>query len=192
MKKLMLLDGMAIVYRAYYALNRSPRLNSKGLNTSAILGFTTTLYDLMSQQRPTHIAVAFDLHTPTFRHEMYEPYKANRDATPEDILIALPYICQLLEAFRIPRLTCEGYEADDLPFSIDDRKFLDLMFLEDLLDISPVCLVVTDGDKALARHGVFYLHARICDEADVAVGHDSDELVVFGNNRNAPDMVLRH
>lgn len=110
----MLLDGMAIVYRAYYALNRSPRLNSKGLNTSAILGFTTTLYDLMSQQRPTHIAVAFDLHTPTFRHEMYEPYKANRDATPEDILISLPYICQLLEAFRIPRLTCEGYEADDV------------------------------------------------------------------------------
>ncbi len=110
----MLLDGMAIVFRAYYALNRTPRLNSKGLNTSAILGFTTTLYDLMRQQHPTHVAVAFDVHAPTFRHEMYEPYKANRDATPEDILAAIPYIHQMLDAFRIPVLTCEGYEADDI------------------------------------------------------------------------------
>lgn len=114
MKKLMLLDGMAIIYRAYYALNRSPRLNSKGLNTSAILGFTTTLYDLLRQQQPTHVAVAFDLHAPTFRHEMYEPYKANRDATPEDILSSIPYVHQILEAFRIPVLTCQGYEADDV------------------------------------------------------------------------------
>lgn len=114
MKKLMLLDGMAIIYRAYYALNRNPRLNSKGVNTSAVLGFTNTLYDLMRQQHPTHIAVAFDLHEPTFRHEMYEPYKGNRDATPEDILTAIPLVRQLLDAFRITVLTCKGYEADDV------------------------------------------------------------------------------
>ena len=114
MKKLVLIDGMAIVYRGYYALNRSPRINSTGMNTSAVLGFTTTLYDILRQQNPSHIAVAFDLHEPTFRHEMYEPYKANRDATPEDILDAIPYVKRLLDAFRIPILTCKGYEADDV------------------------------------------------------------------------------
>jgi len=114
MKKLVLLDGMAIVYRGYYALNRSPRINTKGLNTSAILGFLNTLYDIMRQQSPSHLAVAFDLHAPTFRHEMYNQYKANRDATPEDILSAIPYIHQLLEAFRIPVLTSPGFEADDV------------------------------------------------------------------------------
>lgn len=114
MKKLVLLDGMAIVYRGYYALNRSPRINSKGMNTSAVLGFTTTLYDILRQQHPSHIAVAFDLHAPTFRHEIFEDYKANRDATPEDILNAIPYVERLLEAFGIPVLTCPGYEADDV------------------------------------------------------------------------------
>lgn len=114
MKKLMLLDGMALVYRAFYALNRSPRVNSKGMNTSAVLGFTTTCYDLMRSQHPTHIGVAFDLQTPTFRHEAYAPYKANREAMPEDIGVALPYIHRLLAAFHIPILTCEGFEADDV------------------------------------------------------------------------------
>lgn len=113
-KRLLLLDGMAIVYRAYYALNRNHRLNSKGLNTSAILGFTTTLYDLIRSQRPTHIGVAFDLQAPTFRHEKFEQYKANRDAMPEDIQLALPYIREIIAGFGIPLLTCEGYEADDV------------------------------------------------------------------------------
>lgn len=112
--KLLLLDGMAIVYRAYYALNRNPRINSKGLNTSAVLGFTTTMYDLIRSQNPTHIGVAFDLQAPTFRHEMFEQYKANRDAMPEDIQQALPYIKEIIRGFRIPILTCEGYEADDV------------------------------------------------------------------------------
>lgn len=114
MKKLMLIDGMAMVYRAYYALNHNPRQNSKGLNTSATLGFTTMLYDLMRSQQPTHLAVAFDLQKPTFRHLEYTPYKANRDAMPEDIQSALPYIHQIIEAFNIPILTCDGYEADDV------------------------------------------------------------------------------
>ena len=112
--KLLLLDGMAVVYRAYYALNRNPRINSKGLNTSAVLGFTTTMYDLIRSQNPTHIGVAFDLQAPTFRHEMFEQYKANRDAMPEDIQQALPYIKEIIRGFRIPILTCEGYEADDV------------------------------------------------------------------------------
>lgn len=114
MKKLMLIDGMAAVYRAYYALNRNPRINSKGLNTSCILGFTTTLYDLLRSQKPTHVGVAFDLQQPTFRHEMYEAYKANRDAMPEEMQQGLPWVKRMIEAFRIPILTCEGYEADDV------------------------------------------------------------------------------
>ncbi len=114
MKKLMLIDGMAAVYRAYYALNRNPRVNSKGLNTSCILGFTTTLYDLLRSLKPSHAGVAFDLQAPTFRHEMYEAYKANRDAMPEEIQLGLPWVKKMIEAFRIPILTCEGYEADDV------------------------------------------------------------------------------
>ena len=114
MKKLMLIDGMAAVYRAYYALNRTPRVNSKGMNTSCVLGFTTTLYDLLRSQHPTHVGVAFDLQKPTFRHELYAEYKANRDAMPEEIQLGLPWVHRMIEAFRIPMLTCEGYEADDV------------------------------------------------------------------------------
>ncbi len=114
MKKLLLIDGMAAVYRGYYALNRNPRINSKGLNTSCVLGFTTTLYDLLRSQRPTHVAVAFDLQKPTFRHEMYAEYKAGREAMPEEIQIGLPWVKKIIEAFNIPILTCEGFEADDV------------------------------------------------------------------------------
>ena len=114
MKKLVLFDGMAMVYRAYYALNGSNRMNSKGVNTSAVLGFTTTLYDLVKKLQPTHAAVAFDLQKPTFRHEMYAEYKANREAMPEAIQVGLPYIRSIIAAFNIPIITCEGYEADDV------------------------------------------------------------------------------
>lgn len=105
---------MAAVYRAYYALNKNPRLNSKGMNTSCVLGFTTTLYDLLRSQRPTHVGVAFDLQKPTFRHEMYAEYKANREAMPEEIQMGLPWVKRIIENFRIPILTCEGFEADDV------------------------------------------------------------------------------
>ena len=114
MKKLVLFDGMAMVYRSYYALNGSGRMNSKGLNTSAVRGFTNTLYDLLNKLKPTHVAVAFDVPKPTFRHEMYTEYKANREAMPEAIQVGLPYIRSILQAFRIPVLTCEGFEADDI------------------------------------------------------------------------------
>ena len=114
MNTLLLFDGMAMVYRAYYALNGTGRVNSKGVNTSATLGFTTTLYDLLKRMAPTHAAVAFDLHGPTFRHEMYADYKANREPTPEVILNSMQDICDMVKAFNIPILTCEGYEADDV------------------------------------------------------------------------------
>ncbi|MBP5541018.1 MAG: DNA polymerase I [Bacteroidales bacterium] len=114
MSTLLLFDGMAMVYRAYYALNGASRTNSKGVNTSATLGFTTTLYDLLKRLAPTHAAVAFDLHGPTFRHEMYADYKANREPTPEVILNSMDDICDIIRAFRLPILTCEGYEADDV------------------------------------------------------------------------------
>lgn len=105
---------MAAVYRGYYAMNNNPRINSKGMNTSAALGFTMGLYDLMRSQQPSHIGVAFDMAKPTFRHEMYSEYKAHRDPMPEEIESNLPWICRIIDAFRIPRLLCEGFEADDI------------------------------------------------------------------------------
>lgn len=114
MKKLYLLDGHALVYRAHYAFIGRPLLNSKGLNTGAISGFTRTLWDIINNEKPTHIAVAFDLHGPTFRHHDYPEYKANREAQPEDITIALPYIEEVVKAFNIPIVTAESYEADDV------------------------------------------------------------------------------
>ncbi len=113
-KKLFLLDGMALVYRAFFALSKSPRINSKGLNTSAVLGFANALLDLLKKEHPTHIGVAFDTHAPTARHEAYADYKANREKMPEDLSLALPYVHRLLEALRIPIIEMPGYEADDL------------------------------------------------------------------------------
>lgn len=113
-KRLFLLDGHALVYRAHYAFIARPLINSKGINTSAVTGFTRALWDLMQSQKPTHIAVAFDLSGPTFRHKMYEPYKANRESQPEDITTAFPYIMQIVRGFKIPIVTAEGYEADDV------------------------------------------------------------------------------
>lgn len=113
-KKLFLLDGHALVYRAHFAFITRPLINSKGINTSAITGFTRTLWDLLKNEKPTHIAVAFDPSGPTFRHDMYAPYKANREEQPEDIAIAFPYIRKIVEGFNIPIVTVDGYEADDV------------------------------------------------------------------------------
>lgn len=114
MSRLLLIDGMAVTYRAYYALNHTPRVNSKGFNTSAVLGFVTTLLDLIQKLKPTHVGVAFDLAAPTFRHEEFPAYKANRPPTPEDIHLSIPYIKDIITGFRIPILCKEGYEADDV------------------------------------------------------------------------------
>jgi DNA polymerase-1 len=112
--KLFLLDGHALVYRAHYSFMTRPLINSKGQNTSAATGFVKTLWDVLQKEKPTHLAVAFDLPTPTFRHEMYEPYKANRDSQPEDITAMFPYIFQIIDAMNIPIVTKDGYEADDV------------------------------------------------------------------------------
>lgn len=109
-----LLDAYALIYRAYYAFLRSPRINSKGVNTSAIFGFVNTIVDVISKRKPTYIAVAFDRHEPTFRHKLYPEYKAQREAQPEDIRIAVPYIKRFLQAMNITIVDCEGYEADDI------------------------------------------------------------------------------
>lgn len=113
-KRLFLLDGHALVYRAHYAFITRPLINSKGINTSAITGFTRTLWDLIRSQHPTHLAVAFDPPTSTFRNEMFPDYKANREEQPEDITTALPYIQKILEGFRIPIISIPNYEADDV------------------------------------------------------------------------------
>ncbi|MDE7378025.1 MAG: DNA polymerase I [Paraprevotella sp.] len=114
MDKLFLLDAYALIYRAYYAFIKSPRINSKGVNTSAVLGFVNTLEEVLSKEKPTHIGVAFDPAGPTFRHEAYPAYKAQREETPEGIRTAVPYIKEILKAYRIPILEVAGYEADDV------------------------------------------------------------------------------
>lgn len=114
MEKLFLLDAYALIYRAYYALIKSPRINSKGFNTSAILGFVNTLEDVLKKENPTHIGIAFDPTGPTFRHEAYPEYKAQREETPEVIRLSVPIIKDIIRAYRIPILEVPGYEADDV------------------------------------------------------------------------------
>ena len=113
-KKLFLLDAYALIFRAYYAFIKNTRVTSKGLNTSAIFGFLLALEEVLRNRKPTHIAVVFDTPTPTFRHEMFKEYKANRDETPEDIKKAVPYIKKLIEAYKIPVIDYPGFEADDV------------------------------------------------------------------------------
>ena len=114
MDKLFLLDAYALIYRSYYAFIKNPRINSKGLNTSAIMGFLNTLQEVLTKEQPTHIGVAFDPHGPTFRSEAYPAYKAQREATPEDIKKSVPIIKDLLKAWNIPILQVDGFEADDV------------------------------------------------------------------------------
>src|SRR5476651_1364216 len=114
MKKLFLLDGMALIYRAHFALSKSPRFTSGGLNTSAVMGFTNTLLDVLKKEKPTHMAVVFDTEAPTERHTDFEAYKAHREAMPEDLAKALPYIFKVVLGFNIPLITSDGYEADDI------------------------------------------------------------------------------
>ncbi|WP_026209531.1 DNA polymerase I [Cytophaga aurantiaca] len=114
MKKLFLLDAMALIYRAHFAFSKNPRITSTGINTGAVFGFTNSLLEVLHKEKPTHLGVAFDLQGPTFRHENFTEYKANRQEQPEDISIAIPYIYRLLEGMNIPVLGVPGYEADDI------------------------------------------------------------------------------
>ncbi|MFK7899137.1 MAG: DNA polymerase I [Cyclobacteriaceae bacterium] len=112
--KLFLLDAFALIYRAHFAFSKNPRINSKGMSTGCVLGFLNSLIDVIKNQKPTHIAVAFDMSGPTFRHEQFEAYKANRESQPEDITLSVPIIKELLEAFNVTILEKQGYEADDI------------------------------------------------------------------------------
>ena len=113
-KKLYLLDALALIYRAYYALIRTPRITSTGINTNAQFGFTNTLLEIIKKENPSHIAVCFDTHAPTERHTDFADYKANREEAPEDLLSSLPHIKAIIEGFNIPVVECDGYEADDV------------------------------------------------------------------------------
>jgi DNA polymerase-1 len=114
MKKLFLLDGMALIYRAHFALSKTPRFTSTGINTSAVMGFANTLMEILKKEQPSHIAVVFDTDAPTERHTDFEAYKAHRQAMPEDLVSALPYVFKLIEGFNIPVITKDGFEADDI------------------------------------------------------------------------------
>ncbi|GAB2947133.1 DNA polymerase I [Hymenobacter coalescens] len=146
-KKLFLLDAFALIYRSHFAFSKNPRINSKGLNTGAILGFTNTLVEVLQKEKPTHIGVAFDAAKKTFRHEQYADYKAHRQAMPEDIGVAIPYIKQIITAFRIPILKVDGFEADDVIGTLAqqaEREDFDVYMMTPDKDY---CQLVTDRIK---------------------------------------------
>src|SRR5690349_14172533 len=113
-KKLFLLDAYALIYRAHFAFQKTPRINSKGMNTSVAFGFTNTLFEVITKQKPTHIAVAFDTTAKTFRDDIFKEYKATRQETPEDIRYGIPKVKEIIRGFNIPILELDGYEADDI------------------------------------------------------------------------------
>ena len=112
--KVFLLDAMALIYRAHFAFSKNPIVNSKGINTSAVYGFLNTLLELLNKEKPTHLAVAFDTKSPTFRSEIFTEYKANRERQPEDIQVAIPIIKNFLEHLNIKIVELDGFEADDI------------------------------------------------------------------------------
>ena len=134
-KKLFLLDAYALIYRAFFAMSKKPAMNSKGLNTSAVMGFLNTLYDVLRNEKPTHIGVAFDLHAPTVRTQEFSEYKANREAMPDDLRASIPYIVRLIQGFNIPIFAAEGYEADDvigtLSHKAEQQGFITYMMTPD-------------------------------------------------------------
>lgn len=163
MKKLILLDAYALIFRAYYAMIRMPRITSRGMNTSAIYGFVNTLDEVLRKQQPDYIGVAFDPKGGTFRHERYPQYKAQREATPEDIHLALPYIKRILEGYRIPVLEVAGYEADDVIGTLATKASR----LDDMLTL----MMTPDKDYGqLVKANVKMLRPR----------HASSELEVMG------------
>ncbi len=159
-KKLFLLDAMALIYRSYFAFSKNHRINSKGLNTSAMLGFTNTLYDVLKNEKPTHIAVATDTMAPTVRHVDFVEYKANREKMPEDLATSLPYIYRILEAFNIPLLGVDGYEADDVIGTLAKRAekegFLTYMMTPD-----------KDFGQLVSENIFMYKPARMGNKAEV-------------------------
>ena len=159
-KKLFLLDAYALIFRAYYAFIKNPRITSYGLNTSAIFGFTNTLLDVLQNQKPTHIAVVFDHKSENIRKQEFAFYKANRDETPEDIKLSEPYIRRIIEAFNIPILEAEGYEADDvigtLAKQAEEKDFMTYMMTPD-----------KDFGQLVTDRSVMYKPARSGNKAEI-------------------------
>ena len=157
MDKLFLLDAYALIYRSYYAFIKNPRINSKGLNTSAIMGFLNTLNEVLTKEQPTHIGVAFDPHGPTFRSEAFPEYKAQREETPEDIQKAVPIIKNLLQAYRIPILQVDGFEADDVIGTLAKKAGLNGIQTYMLTPDKDYGQLVTDNVRIFRpRHGGGY------------------------------------
>ena len=146
-KKLFLLDAFALIYRAHFAFSKNPRVNSKGLNTGAILGFTNTLVEVLQKEKPTHIGVAFDAQKKTFRHESFADYKAQRQAMPEDIGTAIPYIKKIIQAFHIPILVVDGFEADDVIGTLAQRAEAQGFEVFMMTPDKDYCQLVTDKIK---------------------------------------------
>lgn len=159
-KKLFLLDAMALIYRAYFALSKNPRINSKGMNTSAILGFANTLLEVLKNEQPTHIGIAIDTKAPTVRHINFTAYKANREAMPEDLSIAIPYVKKLIEHLNIPLLYIDGYEADDvigtLAKEAEKKGFITYMMTPD-----------KDFGQLVSNNIFMYKPARMGNKAEV-------------------------
>jgi DNA polymerase I len=159
-KKLFLLDAYALIYRAYFAFSNSPRINSKGFNTSAIFGFTNTLLEILNKEKPTHIAVVFDMEGPTQRHDDFSDYKANREEMPEDLAASIPVIVDLVKAFNIEVLGIEGYEADDvigtLACKAEKAGFITYMMTPD-----------KDYGQLVDEHTFIYKPARLGNGAEI-------------------------
>ncbi len=148
MRKLFLLDALALIYRAHFAMSKNPRINSKGLNTGAMLGFTNTLLEVLQKEQPTHIGVAFDSAHKTFRHEQFAAYKANRQAMPEDLATAIPYVKRIVAGFGIPVLILDGFEADDIIGTLAKRA--EAHGFEEVFMMTPdkdYCQLVTERVK---------------------------------------------
>ncbi|MBL0095227.1 MAG: hypothetical protein IPP46_01130 [Bacteroidetes bacterium] len=159
-KKLFLLDALALVFRAYFAFSNNHRVNSKGLNTSAMFGFTNTLLEILKKEKPSHIAVVFDTAAPTHRHEAFEDYKAHREEIPEDIAIAIPYIKKIVQCFNIPVIELDGFEADDiigtLSCKADKAGFETFMMTPD-----------KDYGQLVTQHVHIYKPARLGNGAEI-------------------------
>ncbi|MES2627433.1 MAG: DNA polymerase I [Bacteroidota bacterium] len=172
MKKLFLLDAYALIYRAYFAFSKNPRVASTGLNTSAAFGFTTALLDVVRKEKPTHLAVVFDREEPTERHIEYAEYKANRNAMPEDIANNIPYIFRILEAMNIPALGMPGYEADDVIGTLAKKALKHGYITYMMTPDKDYCQVVEDGifvyRPARLGNGVEILGVKeVCEKFDV-------------------------
>ena len=159
MDKLFLLDAYALIYRAYYAFIKNPRINSKGQNTSAIMGFCNTLHEVLEKEKPTYLGVAFDPHGPTFRSEVYPAYKAQREETPEDIRSSVPIIKNILKTMNIPVIQVDGYEADDVIGTLA-TKASNLSKNDDSISVETYMLTPDKDYGQLVKPDVFIYRPR--------------------------------